>query len=578
VGLALTLVLAASPSFAATKVIRAGKLVDPSGNVVTNAVIVVDNDRITSVGTGAVPAGAEVIDLGRFTVVPGMIDLHTHMTYYWDRTPGTRPLGQPRRPAGVTTVLAAENARRTLETGVTTVRDLGASNEVDYAMRDLINMGKMVGPRMFVAGQGLSAGRGGGPPNPEMFRQQAEARIAAGSDWVKVFGSRGSYQSVETTQTVTFEEMKAAVEATHGKNHRIAIHSYGPSGVKDAVRAGADSIEHGIDLDDDTLAEMVRRGTVWVPTIDHNRYYVDAKDEFGFAPDTIPPLKAYIEKNLESTRRAVKAGVKVAMGSDAVYTGFGQNTRELGWFVKAGMTPAQALAAATTIPAALLGHERDLGAIAPGYYADIVAVEGDPLADVNALIDGVRWVMKGGVVVVDRIGSGGPGANVASGFSRIGPGQPPASNVTTDGAIRLKPDATTDQQAVRDVVERFLLHLGDHQFDAVAGDLTPKALVVVTRTRPATGAGPAEWTNSYQTGDEWIAAMKRNPNPVTFREPITNVKVTIDSNQLAYVRADFQIIRDNKPQSSGVDQFTLVREPSGWKIAVVAYTSIPVSR
>jgi imidazolonepropionase-like amidohydrolase len=201
---------------------------------------------------------------------------------------------------------------------------------------------------------------------------------------------------------VTFEEMKAVVDAAHAKNHRVAIHSYGPSGVKDAVRAGADSVEHGIELDDETIAEMVRRGTVWVPTIDHNRYYVDAKDEFGFAADTIPPLQAYIEKNLESTRRAVKAGVKIAMGSDAVYTMFGQNTRELGWLVKAGMTPAQALQSATTVGAALLGMERSLGAIAPGYFADIVAVEGDPLADVNALIGSVRWVMKGGQVVVDR--------------------------------------------------------------------------------------------------------------------------------------------------------------------------------
>jgi imidazolonepropionase-like amidohydrolase len=552
----MSLMLAATvPLPAATKAVRAGKLIDPSGKMIANAVIVIDGDRITSVGTGAPPAGTEVIDLTRFTVVPGLIDVHTHMTYYWDRTPGTRPLGQPRRPAGVTTVLAAENARKTLETGVTTIRDLGASNEVDYAMRDLINMGKMVGPRMFVAGQGLSAGRGGGAPNPDQFRQLAEARIAAGSDWVKVFGSRGSYQSVDTTQTVTFEEMKAAVDAAHAKKHRVAIHSYGPSGVKDAVRAGADSIEHGIDLDDETIAEMVKRGTVWVPTIDHNRYYVDAKDEFGFAPETIPPLEAYIQKNLDSTRRAVKAGVRIAMGSDAVYTGFGQNTRELGWFVKAGMTPAQALASATTIPAALLGHERDLGAVAPGFFADLVAVEGDPLADVNALINGVRWVMKGGTVVVDRTRAGAAGQ--AGGAGRE------AGRI--DGA-------GSDEQAVRAVVERFLLRLGNHEFDALAQDLAPKALVVVTRTRDG------QWSNSYQTGEEWLAALKRNPNPIAFREPLSNVKVTIDSNQLAYVRADFQIIRDNKPQSSGVDQFTLVREPAGWKIAVVAYTSIPVSR
>jgi len=398
----LAMLAVAAPGAAATKAIKTGKLVDGSGKVLVHAVIIVDNDRIASVGTAAPPPGVEVIDLSRFTVIPGLIDVHTHMTYYWDRTPGTRPLGQPRQPAGVRTVLAAENAKRTLETGVTTVRDLGAGNEVDYAMRDLINMGKMVGPRMFVAGQGLSAGRGGGPPNPEQFRQQAEARIAAGSDWVKVFGSRGSYQSVDTTQTVTYDEMKAVVDAAHARNRRVAIHSYGPSGVKDAVRAGADSIEHGIDLDDATIAEMVTRGTVWVPTVDHNRYYIDAKDEFGFPADSIPPLKAYIEKNLESLRRAVKAGVKIAMGSDAVYTMFGQNTRELAWFVKAGMSPAQALAAATTTPAALLGMEKSLGAIAPGYFADLVAVEGDPLDDVNAVIKGVRWVMKGGTVVVDR--------------------------------------------------------------------------------------------------------------------------------------------------------------------------------
>jgi imidazolonepropionase-like amidohydrolase len=528
-------------ALAATKAIRAGRVVDASGKVQTNVVIVVDNDRITSIGTAAPPAGAEVIDLSRYTIIPGLIDLHTHMTYYWDRTPGTRPLGQPRRPAGVTTMLAAENARRTLETGVTTVRDLGAANEVDYAMRDLINMGRMAGPRMFVAGQGLSAPRAATAPNPDSYKQQAEARVAAGSDWVKVYGSRGSYQSVDTTQTLTFEEMKAAVDAAHAKGRPVAIHSYGPSGVKDAVRAGADSIEHGIDLDDETIADMVKRGTVWVPTIDHNRYYVDAKDEFGFAPETIPPLQAYIEKNLESTKRAFKAGVKLGMGSDAVYTMFGQNTRELAWFVKAGMTPAQALATATTIPAALLGHDKDLGAIAPGYFADLVAVEGDPLADINVVIDKVRWVMKGGAVVIDQ------------------------------------------EAAVRERVEQFLVHLGDHQWDAVAADLAPKAIVIVTRQRASAAAGPGgstssgqvEWSNIYQTGEEWLAALRRNPSPTTFREPITNVAVTIDSDHLAYLRADFQVMRDGQSQSRGVDQFTLVRENGAWKIAVVAYTSMP---
>jgi imidazolonepropionase-like amidohydrolase len=478
---------------AATHAIRAGRLVDAAGHVTTNAVIIVEDDRITSVGVAAPPAGVDVIDLSRYTVIPGLIDLHTHMTYYWDRSPGTRPLNQPRRPAGVTVVLAAENARRTLETGVTTVRDLGAANETDYAMRDLINMGRMVGPRMFVAGQGLSAARPGAPP-PD-FATLAEARVAAGSDWVKIYGSRGSYQSVDTTQTLSYDEMKAAVDAAHARHHRAAIHSYGPSGVRDAVRAGADSVEHGIELDDETIADMVRRGTVWVPTIDHNRYYIDARDEFGFAPETIPPLRAYIEKNLESTQ---------------------------------------------------------LGTIAPGYYAELVAVEGDPLADVHVVIDHVRWVMKGGAVVVDR---------TAAAAARLS-----TSPIEPSGQSA----APSTSAAVQAAVEAFLQHLGDREYDRVATELAPKAIVIVTRERSG------EWSTSYQTGDQWIAALKSNPNPVAFREPLTNMVVTVDSDHLAYLRADFQVMRDGAAQSHGVDQFTLVREAGGWKMAVVAYTSLPV--
>jgi imidazolonepropionase-like amidohydrolase len=145
---------------------------------------------------------------------------------------------------------------------------------------------------------------------------------------------------------------------------------------------------------------MVTRGTVWVPTIDHNRYYVDAKDEYGFKPESIQPLEDYVAKNLESAKRAVKAGVKIGMGSDAVYTMFGQNTRELEWFVKAGMTPAQALATATTTAAELLDQKNRLGRIGPGFAADLVAIEGRPLEDIHDVIAGVRWVMKDGKVVV----------------------------------------------------------------------------------------------------------------------------------------------------------------------------------
>src|SRR5207244_4418801 len=152
-----------------------------------DVIVTVDEGKITTVESGRKGAPAGAVDLRRYTAIPGLIDLHTHITYYWDRKPGTRPLGQRRRPA-VTVFLAQDNARRTLETGVTTIRDLGSANEMDFAMRDLVAMGAMIGPRMFVAGQGISA-RAGATPNPDAMRQAAEDRIKAGADWVKVYGS-----------------------------------------------------------------------------------------------------------------------------------------------------------------------------------------------------------------------------------------------------------------------------------------------------------------------------------------------------------------------------------------------------
>jgi imidazolonepropionase-like amidohydrolase len=401
-----------------TQAIRLGKLVDGKGGVIKDAVVVVEGDRIKSVDTGNahVPRDAKVIDLTRYTAIPGLIDAHTHMTFYWDRAPGSRPWEQwSGRSTAVNVFLAQENARKTLAAGVTTVRDLGAREYADIAMRDLIAQGAMPGPRMFVAGYGLhvtnepvkpgetspSGGRADGVPEVlKVVRQQ----VAAGVDVIKVYGSTGSDQDVTGFQTFTFEEMKAAVDVAHSLGKTIAIHSYGPDGARDAVRAGADSIEHATDLDDATIAEMARRKTFYVPTIDHNRYYVGHRDEFGYGPEVAARLNDYLKRNLETARKAHKAGVRFAMGSDAVFTMFGENARELGWFVKAGMTPTEALTTATTNGAALLGMEKSLGAVAPGYFADIVAVEGDPVADIQAVTHGVRWVMKGGKVVVDRTG------------------------------------------------------------------------------------------------------------------------------------------------------------------------------
>jgi len=399
------------------KALRFGKIVDGKGKVWADAVVLIHGDRITDVTTDAskIPVDAQVIDLRRYAAIPGLIDVHTHTTYYWDQTSPVHPFDQQggsRLPA-VSVFLARENALRTLEDGVTTVRDLGASDWDDIAMRDLINRGAMIGPRMFVAGWGISvagaAPRSGytepfqGEANnlPEVMKVVRE-EIAAGVDVVKMYASTGTDKDVTGYQTFTYDEIKAAADLAHKYGKRLAVHSYGPDGARDAVRAGADSIEHATDMDDATIQEMAKRGTFYVPTIDHNRWYVEHHEIFGWGPDIVAGLNDYIRRNFETARRAYKAGVRFAMGSDALFTMCGENTRELGWFVKLGMTPEQALTTATKNAAMLLGKENELGSIAPGYFADIVAVEGDPLADIKVVTDNVRFVMKGGEVIKNQ--------------------------------------------------------------------------------------------------------------------------------------------------------------------------------
>jgi imidazolonepropionase-like amidohydrolase len=378
--------------------------------------VIVEGDRIKTVTSdaSAIPSGTEVIDLSKYTGLPGLIDVHTHMTMYTDETPGEPMLKQlTANPPAVEVFLARKGALRTLETGVTTVRDLGADQYMDIAMRDLINHGEMIGPRMFVCGYGLYITNTPYKPGlilppggiadgaPEVLRVVRQ-QIAAGADVIKMYASTGTDDDTSGFQTYNYEEIKAAVDSAHQFGKKIAIHSYGPDGARDAVRAGTDSLEHATDMDDATIAEMAKRGTFYVPTIDHNRYYLDNWQKIGYANGFQERTRAFIERNLETARRAHKAGVKFAMGSDAIYTMFGQNTRELGWFVKAGMTPEQALRTATSNAAELLGKEKELGAVAPAYFADLVAVEGDPLTDINVSINNVRWVMKGGAVVADK--------------------------------------------------------------------------------------------------------------------------------------------------------------------------------
>lgn len=407
-----------TPAASDVTVLRFGKLWDGS-KVTPDAVIVVEGDRVKAVGSGnaAVPANAKVVDLSSYYAIPGMIDAHTHITYWADAVPrpGVRPL---QTSMGLSTAvrvfLAQENARKSLEAGFTSVRDLGAQEYADVAMRDLINRGAMLGPRVFAAGYGLHvtnraprAGEvlvptGGEANGPAEVMKAVREQIAAGVDVIKMFGSVGGFDNVNTNQTFGFEEMKAAVDTAHAYGKKIAIHSYGASGARDAARAGPDSIEHAVDIDDATLREMAAHGTVYVPTVAHNHVYWENGDWFGFAPGYAEKFKDYIGRNMDTVRKAIKAGVRVGMGSDAVFIGWGQNARDLPLYVECGMTPAQALATVTSVNATLMPVEKSLGAIAPGYYADIVALQGDPLADINVVVKGVRWVMKGGRVVVNR--------------------------------------------------------------------------------------------------------------------------------------------------------------------------------
>ncbi len=316
------------------KALRFGKLVDGKGKVWTDAIVIVRGERIADITTDAskIPAGAEVIDLRRYTAIPGLIDVHTHITYYWDQTSNVHPFDQQsgsRLPA-VAVFLAQENARSTLEVGVTTVRDLGANDWDDIAMRDLINRGAMIGPRMFVAGYGLYVADA--PPRPgytvppggradnlgDVMRVIRE-EVAAGVDVIKMYGSTGTDKDVTGFQTYTFDEMKAAADLAHKYGKRLAVHSYGPDGAKDAVRAGADSVEHATDMDDATIAEMAKRGTFYVPTIDHNRYYVDNYVAFGWTPSHCrrakrlhPPQFRHRSKRLQS-RREIRDGFRRAL-------------------------------------------------------------------------------------------------------------------------------------------------------------------------------------------------------------------------------------------------------------------------
>ena len=387
-----------------------------NGEYSKDVLIVVEDSRIKDIikFEESVIKNYKYQDLRPLNAIPGLIDVHTHITYYWDKSPGTNPWEDADKlTAPVIVFLAQENAIKTLECGVTTIRDLGSWRGMDLDMQALINRGAMKGPRMYVSGNGLHISYAPHAPlNPKHDPGKADdldaiakvvrQELASGVDWIKMYGSTGSDQDVSSFQTYTFEEMKLACDITRLAGKKIAIHAYGAEAARDAIRAGAHSIEHATDLLKSDFELMLQHGTYYVPTVDHNRYYIDHSDEYGYGHQVKENLQNYIQRNFETLKLAIKMNVPIAMGSDAVFTGFGQNTRELGWFVKAGMSPLQALQSATLQAAKLLGKESELGSLSKGFRADIVAIEGDPFQDINAVIYGVKWVMKDGEVMIDK--------------------------------------------------------------------------------------------------------------------------------------------------------------------------------
>lgn len=405
----------ANPQPAVT-VIRAGSLIDGTSNAVRhNQVIVVRGNKIESVG-GSAPPGATVIDLSAATVLPGLIDCHTHILLAGeDPAKGGYDVNLLRYTTAYRAALATVAVRNALLEGFTTLRDVeteGAGYS-DVGIKKAINEGHIPGPRLFVSTRAIST-TGGYPLegyNPEIklpkgvqivdgpveARKAAREQLENGADWIKVYMTHRSWVGkngeLESQPTLTVDELKAIVDETHGQGKKVACHAYGGTGLHRALDGGCDSIEHGLDLDDAAVAQMIKQGTWLVPTL--TVYYYSWEP-----PDT--PAGQLDRKRAEvhgpSFQKAMKAGVKIAFGTDA--GGFPWTdplAQEFAYMVKFGMSPMDAIKSATSRAADLLDMQGKIGVIAPGAYADIVAVSGDPLHDIKQL-EQVKFVMKDGKV------------------------------------------------------------------------------------------------------------------------------------------------------------------------------------
>ena len=399
-------------------VIKAGKLIDvEGGRVLFNQIILIRDKRIEAIGENlAIPAGAKVIDLAKMTVLPGLIDCHTHLA---DGLHTTEPLNQTKKSAAQVALESVVNARVTLEAGFTTVRDVGVYRAFnDVALRDAIAAGYIPGPRMFVAGAYITISEGAGAMtglapdiqlpldlrygeanSPWEVRQKVRLLVHHGADHIKVLSTGAVLTHGSNPKSVEFtpEELQAAVEEARNFGLRVEAHAHYTEGTKNAIRAGVASVEHATLIDDEGIALAKERGTY----LDMDIYDEECIQEEGrkgnMPADFLEHDRELGEAHRRSFTKALRAGVKMSFGTDAGVCPYGINARQFAFMVKYGMTPMQAIQSATVSAADLIGKPEEFGSIRAGKFADIIAVSGDPLADIRVL-EHVSFVMKEGKV------------------------------------------------------------------------------------------------------------------------------------------------------------------------------------
>ena len=411
----------ASATKAAVVAVKAGRVLDVrSGQYHENQIILIGGDRIKEIGPTVeveprIPAGAATVDLSHSTVLPGLIDAHTHLTF----DPGSTGYRGLSISAPREALIGARNARVTLEAGFTTVRTVGAGGYSDIALRDAIAAGDVPGPRIDASGPaiGITGGHcdsnllapefhhcGDGVANgvPAVMAKVRE-NIKYGADVIKFCATGGVLSKGDSPDLEQFspEEMRAIIAEAHRLGRKVAAHAHGAQGIKDAVEAGVDSIEHGSFVNDEDIQLMKQHGTYLVPTLYLSDWFMDNYQALGLTDDMVAKAKYVMPAARQNVARAFRAGVKVAFGTDAAVYPHGLNAREFAVMVKLGLTPLGAIQAATINAADLLGWSDRVGSLEPGHYADLIAVDGDPLADVTTL-ERVKFVMKGGQLVKSR--------------------------------------------------------------------------------------------------------------------------------------------------------------------------------